>query len=602
MKPKLNSFLQTARVSRGLTRSFALSLGVSFVSLCQLTHADTAWTGANSSDWTDTGNWNNGVPSGSTGLTIITNAGTAPILTGSSTQARVNVATGTLTVNGGALETTTSTGNWWEDYGVGIANGTVALSSGTITTNREVWVGYWGGTGTWTQTGGTANINSLFAVGNYEDVQGLTTGIATITNGTLNANEISVARGRNNLDVITATMTVNSGGIVNSLGDINVGFAGSGDANGTLTINNGGIVSAGTTGSNNRTVYVGRWDAVDATLNVNSGGTLNLQNGTDLRANNTGTKIINVDGGTIDGDANSTVWLGNATVTVKNGGSVDAGAVQVGTSSVTLTNGTIKAAAGYDSWEGATYLNAGGVIEASTIVSGYGGDGGHVFADGGTVRATQNQAGFINYWAAGAKFKIEDGGLTIDNAGFSISVTGSGLQEGTTTGGGLTLVGTGTTTLSANNTYTGATTVSAGTLFVSGSLGNTAVTVENGATIAGTGSILGSLNFDAGSKLDVTGGILSVAGLVSFDAAFGFDDLVGFDVNTAEVGSYTLISGSNFDFTNVDNFGLANALDLGGGKSAYFESGSLQVMIIPEPAAALLGGIGMLGLLRRRRA
>ena len=51
----------------------------------------------------------------------------------------------------------------------------------------------------------------------------------------------------------------------------------------------------------------------------------------------------------------------------------------------------------------------------------------------------------------------------------------------------------------------------------------------------------------------------------------------------------------------LSHFGAANQLDLGNGKSAYFEAGSLNVVVVPEPAAALLGGIGMLALLRRRR-
>lgn len=602
MKPKFRFFRPIAKTP--LAPVIVCSLAAASAVL-----ADTTWDGSESSDWFDANNWNNGVPAGGGGVVIIPNAGTAPILTGSSTIDRLAVSNGTLTVNGGALETTTSTGNWWSNYGIGIENGTVALASGTITTNREVWVGYWGGTGTWTQTGGTANINSLFAVGNYEDVQGLTTGHATIENGTLNANEVSIARALNSADVITATMTVNGGGIVNSKGNIHVGFAGSGDANGTLTINNGGVVNAGTdnTAVNDATVFVGRWDAVDGTLIVNAGGTLNLQHGTDLRANNSGTKIITVDGGMIDGDANSTVWLGNSTTTIRNGGTLEAGRVEVGTATLTIGNGvgtsTLKAVDGLDSWEGSTTLNTGGVVEAAWIASGSAGNNGHFHADGGTVRATRDQGGFINYWGAGAKFKIEDGGVTIDNAGFDISVGGSGMVDGNTTGGTVILVGTGTTTFASNNTYTGETVVSAGTLFVSGAIGTGNVSVASDGTIGGGGSLGGDLSLDAGAKfLFSETATLSVAGTVSLASSFGVDDLVGLSAST-EDGTYTLIdtTGTDFSSLNIENWGEANKFTLGANKFAWFEQGSLTLVVVPEPGAALLGSIGMLALLRRRR-
>ena len=159
----------------------------------------------------------------------------------------------------------------------------------------------------------------------------------------------------------------------------------------------------------------------------------------------------------------------------------------------------------------------------------------------------------------------------------------------------------GTLTLSGVSTYAGATLVSAGTLLVTGELGNTAVSVASNATIGGSGSIAGSLNFGDGAKLTVNlADPLSIAGSVTF-TSFGFDDLVNFNVQTVEEGTYTLLSGSSFNFANVVNYGEGNALVRDDGKLAYFNNGSLQVVVVPEPEAALLGGLGLLALLRRRR-
>jgi hypothetical protein len=54
-------------------------------------------------------------------------------------------------------------------------------------------------------------------------------------------------------------------------------------------------------------------------------------------------------------------------------------------------------------------------------------------------------------------------------------------------------------------------------------------------------------------------------------------------------------------FANLANNNLVNAFDIGGGRSAYFEEGSLRLVVIPEPSTVLLGGLGLLALIRRRR-
>jgi fibronectin-binding autotransporter adhesin len=272
--------------------------------------------------------------------------------------------------------------------------------------------------------------------------------------------------------------------------------------------------------------------------------------------------------------------------------------------------------------------------------------GGTTTVNGGTlqlgnVNALQNTT--LNTGASGSQqVTFTVGGTNIYNlggltggddlaiGGNTLSI-GSNNQNTTYTGGisgvsgGLTKVGNGTLNLNGTNSYAGATAinggtlavngsitsagatmVSAGTLFVTGSL-TSDVTVSDTATLGGGGTV-GALSFGGGSFFDIflaIGGNPLDATTISFAATgFGIDNLrsngAAVDWGTVAGGTYTLINGT-LDSTNLDHFGLANAYDLGGGRSAYFQDGSLQLTVIPEPRAALLGGLGLLALLRRRR-
>jgi autotransporter-associated beta strand protein len=116
-------------------------------------------------------------------------------------------------------------------------------------------------------------------------------------------------------------------------------------------------------------------------------------------------------------------------------------------------------------------VNAGGALDISPL------------ATSGTTAGSIEGAG---------SFRLGSKQLTVGASNLSTTVSGviaDGGRDGGT-GGSLVKVGTGTLTLSGNNTYTGPTTVNAGNLVVNGSLAG-AVTVNGGGMLGGSGSIGG---------------------------------------------------------------------------------------------------------------
>lgn len=346
----------------------------------------------------------------------------------------------------------------------------------------------------------------------------------------------------------------------NTLGSI---YGNSGSFANTLTKSNAGTWVI--TGANN---YTGSTIVNQGVLRVTGSGTLGGTSGSTLDANNIWFTSGNANG-TIEFETNSNLGLADQ-IRFRN------------TSGTAGTGGNLK-------YIGTTAQIVSKAIQCDTSVG---------------VRLTSNSEGgsvdFSGSWAAVTSARpIYLGGTGTGDNKISGNISSNGA-------GSLTKLDTGKWILSGTNTYTGATTVSAGTLLVTGALGNSAVGVSNaGTAFGGSGSLAGSLTLNVGTLFYVAdlSDPLLVTGTVSLYSGFGVDDLAGLTWSGVNNGTYTLIGGTLGAgvFDSLAHNSLGSAYDIGGGRSAYFQQGSLQLVVIPESSTALLGGLGLLAMLRRRR-
>jgi autotransporter-associated beta strand protein len=431
----------------------------------------------------------------------------------------------------------------------------------------------------------------------------------------------------------TGTLTIHSSSTNNT-----VNLTGNNTYTGLTTVSTG-IVNV----QNDQSAATGGWSIVTlsgsgvtqaATVSLSTGSTLavaslnKIQLGTTANGGTYANSTLNVAGTVTNSGAlqleragilnlnNGAIWTqsGNQTVTARGGASatlnVNAGAQMTynGSSTVKLNNSGTSGGSGSFNINGTGQFTSAAGFENTSAVTTGNGISRVTLTDGGTLKLSADVANLTT----NTRFNLAGTGGVIDNGGFSTTLSGafSGSVANTTTGitgtGGLTSTGSGTLTLSGSNTYTGDTLVSAGTLLVTGSLAsNSNVTVDANATFGGTGTVGGNLGFDKDSSFQIVNlnTPLTVTGTVSFGTGFGVSNLLGIDWDALTLDTpYTLISSTQtFTDLSIGNFGIDNAADVGTGRKAYFQNGSLQLVVVPEPATALLGGMGLAFLLRRRR-
>jgi len=256
---------------------------------------------------------------------------------------------------------------------------------------------------------------------------------------------------------------------------------------------------------------------------------------------------------------------------------------------------------------------------------------------------------------------IAVGNVTQSGSVITLNSNSMSFTLGSTLSGDNSVIKTGanTTTLVADNTYTGTTTINQGTLLINGDQSDATggVIVNNGGTLGGTGIIGATVTLNVGGTLSAgDGGIgtLSTAGntwygdstyvfefstdgstgiaggawdLLSIDGTLNLTNasisnpitiglitmedadssglLAIWDPNVDSVWSSFITTDGIIDFAaNLFAFDLSGFQNTLNGTFSVVQNGDnldLVYTAIPEPRAALLGGIGVLLLLRRRR-
>ena len=225
----------------------------------------------------------------------------------------------------------------------------------------------------------------------------------------------------------------------------------------------------------------------------------------------------------------------NSTIAVNANAEIDS-LINVGTGSINITGTatlTLSPGAGNTDTVGRLNLYGGsvsfnsGAVATSSIVN-YGSS--IVNFNGGTLKATANNDGFIYPGSGTLSCFVQSGSAIFDTAGFDVTVLAS-LLAGSPSGG-LTKNGAGTLMLAGANLFTGPTTINAGTVVLGwwGSLAYTSAINLVGGTLD-LGGVGASNGYPLIAPISLQGGTLQ-NGVVNYTGG-NFDIQSGTETSTA---------------------------------------------------------------------
>jgi autotransporter-associated beta strand protein len=541
----------------------------------------------------------------------VTVNGTLALGTHAETFATLNGGGSITTGDGGVL----TIGGAANSVFLGVISGTGSLAkSGTGTLTLA---------GTNTYTGGTALRGGIVQVGADQNLGG--PGDIVFDGGTLFFSGSFTS---------TRNMLLNSGGANLDTDGSDATLTGLISGAGSLTKSGTGTVTLGTANNytgdtyiNNGILRIGHALA----LGTAAAGTTIAANG-ELELDGNGLIVnepLTLAGGEICNLRDSNTYSGSITLTADSGVDADSGTLII-TSGITGDHGLSSTGAGVvelkgtNTYTGTTHVQAGtlSLSNGSAIPD----TGAVILADTATAVLQLNNSETIGSLTGGGptggNVSLGTNTLTVGDAShtsFGGAISG--------TGGALTKVGTGTLTLTGHSNYTGATLVSAGTLLVNGSLGDTITTVASEATLGGTGTLAGGVTVNGTLAPGATNSIgtigmeslyLAHTLLIEWDGTANAIDQVNV-TRQLQLGDTSTIVFSGLDGTltrqayvfatygslssTFNRFGTVT--DLPAGYNIDYTYGAdrnqLALVAIPEPRAALLGGIGLLLLLKRRR-